>query len=405
MLTNVAEIEPAGSILGHDLRIPVILAPIGSLQLFEEGGGATAAKAAEDFGIMNFTSSVCLPGLEGSAEASDSAKVYQLYLADDEDWMRGLIRRAQSAGYNGFCLTVDTQVYSRRERDILKRWRPPSVGEATTRAAPLNYQARMTWDLVKRIKDEFDIPLILKGIATAEDAGLACEHGVDVVYVSNHGGRQLDHVRGTLVTLPEVVKEVDGRTEVVVDGGFLRGTDVVKAKILGADAVGVGRLECIAMAAGGREGVVRMLRILEHEITDLPRPSRRHWLGRTRRVLPPPRVAGRSARRAKRASVPGSGRTRIRNRRTARSRGTASPRHGRDGIMSIVRRAATGGAMDHTYFAEISWDPEARVWYVSDTDFPGLVAEAASERDLIGRIRALVPELYELNRRASRCGL
>ena len=267
VLTNVAEVEPGGSLLGHDLRIPVILAPIGSLQLFEEGGGATAAKAAEDFGIMNFVSSVCLPGLEGSAEASDSPKVYQLYLADDEDWMGALIRRAQGAGYNGFCLTVDTQVYSRRERDILKRWRPPSVGEATTRAAPLNYQARMTWDLVKRIKDEFDIPLILKGIATAEDAGLACEHGVDVVYVSNHGGRQLDHVRGTLDTLPEIVKEVDGRTQVVVDGGFLRGTDVVKAKILGADAVGIGRLECIAMAAGGREGVVRMLRILEHEIT------------------------------------------------------------------------------------------------------------------------------------------
>ncbi len=267
VLTNVAEIEPGGSLLGQELRIPVILAPIGSLQLFEEGGGATASRAAEDFGIMNFVSSVCLPGLEGSAEASDSAKVYQLYLADDEDWMRGLIRRVQSAGYNGFCLTVDTQVYSRRERDILKRWRPPSVGEATSRAAPLNYQARMTWDLVKRIKDEFDIPLILKGIATAEDAGLACEHGVDVVYVSNHGGRQLDHVRGTLDTLPEVVKEVDGRTQVVVDGGFLRGTDIVKAKILGADAVGIGRLECIAMAAAGRQGVVRMLRILEHEIT------------------------------------------------------------------------------------------------------------------------------------------
>ena len=266
VLTDVSEVEAGGSLLGNDLRIPVILAPIGSLQLFEEGGGATAAKAAEDFGIMNFVSSVCLPGLEASAEASHSAKVYQLYLADDEDWMRGLIRRVQSAGYNGFCLTVDTQVYSRRERDILKRWRPPSVGESTVRVAPLNYQARMTWDLVKRIKDEFDIPLILKGIATAEDAGLACEHGVDVVYVSNHGGRQLDHGRGALDILPEVVAEVGGRAQVVVDGGFLRGTDVVKAIILGADAVGIGRLECIAMAAGGRDGVVRMLKILEHEI-------------------------------------------------------------------------------------------------------------------------------------------
>jgi len=84
--------------------------------------------------------------------------------------------------------------------------------------------------------------------------------------VSNHGGRQLDHGRGTLDVLPEVVAEVDGRAQIVVDGGFLRGTDVVKAMILGADAVGIGRLECLAMAAGGREGLVRMLRILEHEI-------------------------------------------------------------------------------------------------------------------------------------------
>ena len=245
----------------------MILAPIGSLQLFEAGGGATVARAAEDFGVMNFVSSVCTPGIEEVAEASDSAKAYQLYLANDDDWMRGIIKRVQSAGYSGFCLTVDTQVYSRRERDLLKRWQPPSAGEATTRVAPLNYQARMTWDLVKRIKDEFDIPLILKGIATAEDAGLACEHGVDVVYVSNHGGRQLDHGRGTLDILPEVVAEMDGRSQVVVDGGFVRGTDVVKAIALGADAVGIGRLECIAMAAGGRDGVVRMLRILEHEIT------------------------------------------------------------------------------------------------------------------------------------------
>ncbi len=267
VLTDVSEVRAGGSLLGHDLRIPVLLAPIGSLQLFEEGGGATAGRAAEDFGIMNFVSSVCLPGLEGSAQASDSPKVYQLYLADDEDWMRGLIRRSIAAGYSGFCLTVDTQTYSRRERDLLKRWRPPSVGEATTRAAPMNFQARMTWDLVSRIKDDFDIPLILKGVATAEDAGRACELGVDVVYVSNHGGRQLDHGRGSLDVLPEVVAEVNGRAEVVVDGGILRGTDVVKAMILGADAVGIGRLEAMAMAAAGREGLVRALRILEHEIT------------------------------------------------------------------------------------------------------------------------------------------
>ena len=125
----------------------------------------------------------------------------------------------------------------------------------------------MTWDTVKRIKDGFDIPLVIKGIATAEDAGLALEHGVDVLYVSNHGGRQLDQGRGSIEVLPEVVAEVTGRAPVLVDGGFLRGTDVVKAVALGATAVGVGRLECFGLAAAGEDGLVRALEILEHEMT------------------------------------------------------------------------------------------------------------------------------------------
>jgi glycolate oxidase len=110
------------------------------------------------------------------------------------------------------------------------------------------------------------MPVILKGIATAEDAALACEHGVDVVYVSNHGGRQLDHGRGAMDVLPEVVQAVGGRAKVWIDGGFSRGTDVVKALCLGADLVGLGRLYCYALAADGAAGVERMLEILETEI-------------------------------------------------------------------------------------------------------------------------------------------
>src|SRR4029077_2598737 len=109
------------------------------------------------------------------------------------------------------------------------------------------------------------IPLILKGIATAEDAAIACEHGVDVVYVSNHGGRQLDHGRGSMDVLPEVMDAVGGRARVMVDGSFARGTDVVKAIALGADAVAVGRLYCYALAAEGAAGVHRLLEILGQE--------------------------------------------------------------------------------------------------------------------------------------------
>ncbi len=264
VLTDVSSIDTRGSFLGQDLRIPVILPPIGSMQVFEAGAGASVAKAAEQFGGLSFLSSVSEPGLEATAEASDAPKVYQLYMMGDEVWMRERIERAIAAGYVGFCLTVDTQVYSRRERDILKRHVPASGREVGL--GDFGHQARMTWDLVKLIKDGYDIPLILKGISGVEDAELACEHGVDVVYVSNHGGRQLDHGLGCAEILPEIVAAVDGRAEIVVDGGFSRGSDIVKGIALGADAVGVGRLECWALAAAGTDGVVRMLEILENEI-------------------------------------------------------------------------------------------------------------------------------------------
>jgi isopentenyl diphosphate isomerase/L-lactate dehydrogenase-like FMN-dependent dehydrogenase len=134
------------------------------------------------------------------------------------------------------------------------------------RAGGFDYQAGLTWDHVKRFKDTHDIPLILKGIATAEDAALACDHGVEIVYVSNHGGRQLDHGRGAMEVLPEVVAAVGNRATVMVDGGFLRGTDVVKALALGASMVGLGRLPCFGLAAAGEAGCLRVLEILEDEI-------------------------------------------------------------------------------------------------------------------------------------------
>jgi glycolate oxidase len=119
---------------------------------------------------------------------------------------------------------------------------------------------------VKLIKDKYKIPLVIKGIATAEDAAIALDHGVDWIYVSNHGGRQLDHGRGSMHVLPEIVDAVAGRAKIMVDGSFCRGTDIVKAIASGADLVGIGRLQCWALAAAGEAGIVRMLELLEDEV-------------------------------------------------------------------------------------------------------------------------------------------
>ena len=162
-------------------------------------------------------------------------------------------RRAAEAGYELFCITVDSAVYSRRERDIARRfakpWRQSAEG--------LAFQAGFTWDHVRGSRTSIAIPLALKGIATAEDAAIACDLGVDVVYVTNHGGRQLDHGQGALDVLPEIVQAAGGRAAIVIDGGFCRGTDILKAIALGADAVAIGRLYCYGW----------------------PRPARRAWFG------------------------------------------------------------------------------------------------------------------------------
>ena len=262
VLRDVSRIDCTGTLLGQRTRIPVALAPIGGLESFEAGGGASVAKAAAEFGAFTILSSVCQPGLEEVAAAASGPKIFQLYVRGDAAWVDDHVRRAIDAGYDAFCLTVDTAVYSRRERDIARRFVKPW----RQRVSGLEFQAGLNWDDVKRFKDRHPIPLVLKGIATAEDAALACEHGVEVVYVSNHGGRQLDSGRGAMDVLPEVVEAVQGRAEIVVDGGFCRGTDLLKAIATGADAVGVGRLVGYGMAAAGQAGVVRVLELLEAEM-------------------------------------------------------------------------------------------------------------------------------------------
>ncbi|HKU47521.1 MAG TPA: alpha-hydroxy acid oxidase, partial [Burkholderiales bacterium] len=215
------------------------------------------------FGVPQMLSSVCKPGLEETAAAADTVRSFQLYVRGDDAWVDDHVRRAKDNGFCAFCLTVDVAVYSRRERDLLGRFIKP-WRKGAQEGAP--FQAGLSWDHVKRFKDKHDVPLILKGIATAEDAELAVQHGVEVVYVSNHGGRQLDHGLGSAAVLPDVVRAVGNKAEVWVDGGFMRGTDVVKAIALGAKTVGIGRLCGLGLAAAGVPGLVRTLELLEDEV-------------------------------------------------------------------------------------------------------------------------------------------
>jgi glycolate oxidase len=263
VLRNVTKVDTSVEVFGRKLRLPVMIAPVGALELFDPGAGGSVARGAGTFGAAHMLSSVSEPGLEKTAAAApDALRMYQLYVRGDDAFVEDCVSRAVDNGYAAFCLTVDTAHYSRRERDIAKRY----VRASRVRATGGDFQKGLEWRTVKLIKDKFKIPLVIKGIATAEDAQIALDHGVDWIYVSNHGGRQLDHGRGAMQVLPEIVNAVAGRAKIMVDGAFCRGTDIVKAVAMGADLVGIGRLHCWALAAGGEQGIVRMLELLEDEV-------------------------------------------------------------------------------------------------------------------------------------------
>jgi glycolate oxidase len=266
VLRNVETTDLAADCFGVKHRLPLLLAPLGGMTEFHAEGGLGAAQAAAEFGCPIIASSVTAPDLETLAKAAGEQFVYQLYVHGDEKWVAERVKRAVGAGCRAFCLTVDVPHYGRRERSLLRRHSLPGRPFDGLRSGE-EHAMRVDWPFVDRLKRKLKVPLIVKGIATAEDAQLALEHGVDVVYVSNHGGRQLDHGRGAMEILPEIVTTVRGKAEVIIDGGFMRGTDVLKALAMGADLVGLGKLQALALAAAGREGVIRMLELLEAELT------------------------------------------------------------------------------------------------------------------------------------------
>lgn len=264
VLVDVSQIDPSADFLGHKVRMPVMLAPVGGLETFDPEGAVAAAQGAEGYGVPVMTSSVSKRTKAEVRGATKGPLAFQLYVRGGGRFIEEQVEEAIEAGFEAFCLTVDVAVYSRRERDIVRRFDKPwrrYVDQEAIRA-----QAALNWSDVARIRKAYDVPLILKGIMTVEDARIAADHGVEAVYVSNHGGRQLDHGLGAMDVLPEIALAVGDRTKLIVDGGFCRGTDIVKAIALGAHSVGLGRLYCYGLAAAGPAGVVRLLEILEDEV-------------------------------------------------------------------------------------------------------------------------------------------
>jgi isopentenyl diphosphate isomerase/L-lactate dehydrogenase-like FMN-dependent dehydrogenase len=211
-------------------------------------------------------SSISDPGLAAVGAATAGPKIAQIYVRGGEAWADELIAGLPAAGYDAVALTVDSSYYGRRERQLRGDWLPPTHQFGGDPG--IVWQSRLTWDWLERMHDHAGMPLIVTGIQCAADAKLALERGFEVIYVSNHGGRQLDHAQASIDMLREVVDVVAGSAEIVVDGGFMRGTDVLKAIALGANAVGLGRLQAYALGAGGEAALVRALELLEEEITN-----------------------------------------------------------------------------------------------------------------------------------------
>ncbi len=265
VLVNVSKIDTSTTFLGNRLRIPVLTAPVGSLQLFTPEGGVATAGATSDFGVIPVLSSVTEPSLEEIAATGSGPKMFQLYVRGDMAWTRDILGRVKASGYKALALTVDTAVGSRRERPMISTGYPTPTRRGRTEQ-DINYQAQVTWETMDEIREIGGLPFMVKGIQTADDAAIAVEHGVDVIWVSNHGGRQIDHGLASMTTLPEIVAAVNGLARIIVDGGIQRGSDILKAIAMGADVVAIGRLQAYGLAAAGKEGLVRVLEILEDEI-------------------------------------------------------------------------------------------------------------------------------------------
>ena len=284
VLVDVSHIDLATTVLGQQISFPVMLAPTAFNRLACDEGEIAAARAAGASGTVMISSTLSTCTLEDVAKAATGPLWFQLYVYKDRGLTTELIARAEAAGYRALVLTVDTPRLGRRERDVRNRFTLPAglsmknlescLSDATRWGAHSSFSAyvhdlfdpSLTWRDVDWLRAQTKLPLLLKGVMTAEDTRSSVDSGADAVVVSNHGGRQLDGVSATVTALPEVIDAAAGRIEVLLDGGVRRGTDVLKALALGARAVLIGRAYLWGLAVAGEDGVRDVLRILRDEL-------------------------------------------------------------------------------------------------------------------------------------------
>ncbi len=270
LLVDVSRVETSTTVLGHAISAPILIAPTGQHAFVApeaEIVTATAASAANTILVASTSSS---RPIEEIAAAATCPVWFQLYLFRDRDRSQTMIRRAEATGCRAIVLTVDSPRWGRKERSLRTEedlpWRNGNLSALPP--AKLEYPdgAPATWADVEWLRTLTNLPIVLKGILTAEDAALAANHGVQAVVVSNHGGRQLDGAISSIDALPEVVAAVDGKLEVYLDSGIRRGTDVLKSLALGARAVLVGRPVLWGLAVHGSQGVIEILQMLQNEL-------------------------------------------------------------------------------------------------------------------------------------------
>ncbi len=289
MLVDVSQRQMNVTVLGQPLALPMLVAPMAFQCLAHPDGELATAKAAAQMGTMMVLSTLSTKPLESVATVSQAATNaprpwFQLYVHRDRGLTKALVERAHAAGFAALCLTVDAPVLGQRERDRRHRFVLPdgmtlaNLAALKTLESPQGSQESglfayfleqinpaLTWQDLEWLQSLSPLPLVLKGILRGDDAARAVEHGAQGIIVSNHGGRQLDGAIAALDALPEIVTAVNGRAEILVDGGIRRGTDVLKALALGANAVLVGRPVLWGLAVAGNAGVQHVLEILQSE--------------------------------------------------------------------------------------------------------------------------------------------
>ena len=286
ILVDVSRRNLATTVLGTPISFPVLTGPCGFNALAHPDGELAVARAVSAAGTIQIVSTAATYSLEEvAAAAPDGIRWFQLYCYRDRGITRSLVERAVAAGYQALCLTVDTPFVGRRERDIRNQFGlPPGLrwknlesagldrmdaggdGSALAKYIEQIWDSSLTWEAVDWLRNISPLPLVLKGVLTAEDARLSVEHGASGIVVSNHGGRQLDGAIATARALREIADAVGTSVELYVDGGIRRGTDILKALALGARAVLIGRPYLWGLAVDGQAGVTRVLELLRKEL-------------------------------------------------------------------------------------------------------------------------------------------